>query len=623
MEITGTIERFKSIIHEKERETFGAISRFDARFPMVTVFVGDKTREEYSSLVRTQLQKMWPAYDDIFKYYVISDETTETTCWNLELEQLDIESLRTQIKELFEDESHFANKLTLVVNYVFDTQFLTNAELINQTMCSIKNMKEMLAFPKQQTNAIFLLNEQLGEELKAAEIKDKINDLYYGTSGELKSIISNLILVSNKAFTGKYLNIERESKIIADVITLYNDDDAKDATSLYIDKVKAVGFNNVEKPVEDISKISVIAISENTNKIMTSITEEINMGASGNKFTSGNKGKEIPQIKKIIDDFVCELPEESVLEKFPRNNSEDVGPVGTMTSDDFNKLTMGAWDFFIVNRINEYLEVLTSESKKNESLRDAFKAYLEQTLSIFEIRDIKGNHARIDSLYKNIFGESNLNNGVGNNFLKEDVVNSLKNNLEKSNSFKSLFVSVLEELSSDVNELFDGWETYMKSINKVGLGKDNELEQYYSGIVTTFFRTNYVALVEQIKKIRSIENMKEFLDMTFIKLVSNNPVYGYSFEDELKERLVENADSKDVQNNILRALSKNNEQYFNPTHQVLSGPVLSTVFIKKGSNIADELKSNMSKSTVFIDTSNGESIDALQIYSVDRIHLAK
>ena len=330
MKVTERTERFAAGIRGKERETFGAAGRPDARFPMVTVFIGQPTGEEFSSLVRCRMDKMQPAYERIFKYFIAEaeNETGAASCRDLSGDPLSAESVRDHVRELFREETPFKNKLVLLVNYIFNTEYLQEAGGIRQVFDLIEETRKILAFPKQRSKVIFLLNEQLGGEEKAADIKNTIDELYYGQTKDPRLPADDLFLISNKTFTGSYISRAKEGRAIADLLFLFSAAGAEEASAPDHAGVRTIGFNNVEKPTGEIAKISVIALSEGINEKMAAISEHAGDPDRVSKNADkGPDGEAVPQIGRIIERFVKELPPDSVLEKFPRRSSAEAGPV--------------------------------------------------------------------------------------------------------------------------------------------------------------------------------------------------------------------------------------------------------------------------------------------------------
>ena len=215
--------------------------------------------------------------------------------------------------------------------------------------------------------------------------------------------------------------------------------------------------------------------------------------------------------------------------------------------------------------------------------------------------------------------------GIGDTsrcFLLQDTEEKLKSQIIKSDHLWNLFLEVVQTLTSDAEKLIAAWDNYIKSLSDIGMRKEDSLEKYYGGLIDDYFRTEAVDIETRIKDVNSEAEMKRLLDYVFDSVIQHISIYGMPFEEELKTRLVEEASPQDVQNNILEALS-GNEVYFSPTHTVFTRPALSTIFTKRGSEIVSELKRNMPDDTLFIDTSNGDSIDALQVYNLEYIHLVK
>lgn len=618
--IKELLKYFQDYLQDTDRISAGLLGAAKATYPMMVVSLGKETGEELGLRLKRQLLKMWPPYKESLLFLTAEGAGEEIQFSMVESEnQISHEEVQNQVSGLFEETTYFQNYNRLLVFYLLDTSVLKGDVDIKAYLDMIKSCEAVFSFP-WQSNVFFLtINEKIGNEEQAAGIRNDYAKLYFQT-GEAREVVPCTYLVSNKNTMGSFMPRQDNyfDRIFTDIILLCNSRDTYVSSNMLHGDLKTVGYTTQAKPVEDIAKASV-------SSLLKKISDLQNKRKPDDSQLTGENSDELLArlgIRKdgtfyMLEPYIASasryFPVQEELDAFPRRTCDDLD-LFTLSFDEVEKETFGAWGCYIESIISRVEQEIISGFRQEDSFQDTYQKYLQTEFSRGELIWMSKNpeeiRALLDQDYKS-YGKGNVIDS-----LREELLSGIYQNA----GIKDIIVDTIVRAGEQASGFMHMWDEMVNTESVIV--SMNDIVPFYDQKVQQYIDRNAERIIKEFQTISDWQGLKEFLCGEIRSLIKSDPVFRAPFEDELIERVNRKDPSLALKaisdhlcgNNVRIWLASNGASLDNPVQMSLLMQDETALYRSLHETLPDE-------KYFYYDTDINESADALNIYVVNEIQL--
>lgn len=612
------VNRLAEMNHNAEINNLGKTPQF----PAIIIFIGEESIKGFTQ-VATSLFEVWPPYRDELKFVGVTAKEGVNEYNELKIE--DNEISKTVIKEndiirimnnLFSENTHFQNKNKLIVYFVLSTEdcdsgrdFLDYIDIMNEA-------KRMLRVEETDmtTALVVLLDESITKKVIARQIRNEIAKYY--DDRNMYNSCNSIFLISNRKNNNTLLsNWGICYKIISSIIELSNNSDANITTALFSRRILTAKYAREEKPSASIGEVVVTKLLEEFAGIY--IVNNVNL-----------MDDEVQLLKRlgitkdgtinILDDFVKksifpELPDIHKLTLFPRKNMDTDIDISGISSQEFNDLTMDAWDSFLAKIVMDSKKKINAEQKQRWSAE--YSQYLHDEFTINELIYLGDHIENIRQLFRN-------NNVVVQNtdaltFAKA----KLRHEFSSNDELIEIFISSINEEVSKAKVLLDEWNGLLQSKQNLFGIDDNNLREFYESKVINYLDYNRTKLVIEFRNQKDIDSVEKLFEKILSDIISRDGIYLDTFEKELNSRINRDGLGEDVGQYIREKLTGNNVDTYLKVNFAFGSPVLFAIMLKFGTSLYNSFRNNLEQEIYYYNTGYGNAAESIEIYEVVKENL--
>lgn len=617
--VPGLIHRFEERVHQFERHHFGEPMGKEPNYPMVVTFLGKEAIEGYQK-VALHLYSMWPSYRNEFLFLGVTESMGDLEIFELSLVEEDVntrsialEEIGNKVSSLFGLKSYFQDKSRLLLYTVMNTTCFNGADDFEHWIIIMQKVRASFVDYSIDTLdlLIILLNENIGDRQSTAiKIKNalhqKIETLYFST-----------LLLSNRRSDHTILE-EWDScyPVIANTIALTNNNDAQIFRTLFDKGVYTASYACEEKPVSKIGQIVIKKLIErlsqesfgNPNNLLNDRQIITKLGLS--------KERTIELLDLYVEQSLFKmLPAAEQLQVFPRKECIEYDDVTALSEKEFNVVTMNCWAVFL----NQLSERAQENVRRDSNLRDSWrKQYSKKISDAFSVSDLIWLRDHIEDVRKYI---SNARPPSQEIQVLSAAKSKLKYMLSSNVELSNIFVETIYKLGNDAEKFLNEWNQLLKSGLEVHAIRDENITQFYNRKIQNFFDHKGSKMSEDFRKITDMDALQAYLYGIIDDIIENDVIFSAHFEEELDNRLKEEALPVNAKQYIRQKLTGENVPIYYQAQFNYGAPIASCIMIKVGTQLYSNLTNHLSNTTYYYDTGSGNSAEALNYYAVSTENL--
>ena len=590
--------------HETERELRDTGDAL--QFPLLIVYVGRGSSKMHPEVYRRFLN-LWPQSRNDFRFISAVKEGAETVYTEIlkdgaEERPLTVSGVQGLVDEIQGSRTGFADFSSVYIYYFIETTDFTDGGEISDCFAVTEPFRETLNLK----NAFEFYGILLDERNAKKEISRKIRTLIFESELRDKEHGKNILLVSNLLKNNARLadwslgyDALRDLVALSDRATEYENPCA-------LPGVKTVGITREEKPAADIARAVVLGMIQ----YLRDIEKERRFKLSPGKIGINENGT-----LQIFDEYTKKkVPKAEDLDIFPRPQA-DFYEMETLSYREFNAQTLGAWDATVDLIVKTVRDEVTSSRDFSDEWRNAYRALLKKNLCTDEMAEL--------SHYKTEINEylSRAKEPSEEGLTLDVALDKVGYLIASDTKVRSMVLSEIETVTEKAREFRKLWDEIYESRYELGTEKEPGVFEYYRAKVRHL--SEIKGIEDTFLRIDSGEALMEFFENCFRDFIDEEPIFKASFDEELATRMEEAGDSKDSRDFIREKLVHSNTTQFLTTTLPLSMPIVSNVFVKRGSGIYYNLKKNLPEeyNYTYYDTGRAGYAEAIYIYAVPADYL--
>lgn len=619
--IQSLIQYFEDRVHQIDRQNFGDAAGKEPQFPQIVIYLGDDARSAHQT-VSASLAQIWPQYQNELKFLWAQAKGgalsfAELTCDSAaQAVSLSEDGVRQIASSLFGTKMHFCDRSKLLIYYVLDTTSFLSTDDFTMWLPRIGQIKQLLcASSTDVLDMLFLLlNENLVRRKTAAQIRNCLSGFY--AQNEIRKSVGNVMLLSNRRSDNAILEEwDICYRILSDAIVLSNNADTRVALSFFGGAVMAASYAREAKPLAQIGQVVVTALVDELAKAAPpwdpkllddpSLPEKLGLTKQGTI--------------AILDQYAqsnlyANLPSEDQLELFPRRDSCAQERMSGLPAREFNEYTMGAWEQYLNNAARDIQEKISLDSDARRTWQTEYKALLVKNFSKEEIIYLAAHLQDVKELMARLRAPSQ----------EAEVLTAAKEQLKyllsSSEQLKQIFLAALQEQGQASQDFAGQWSGLLKSMRIMHTLRDNNIENFYERKVREFCDWHGSSIRSEFAGMHETEELAAFLTNTLDHIIDSDSIFSAAFEDELESRLNEEPLLTDAKQYIRKKLTGEEVVYLQ-TNFSLGDPLLSSILLKVGTPLYNNLYSNLPPATYYYDIGSSNTAEALVIYQVSAENL--
>jgi hypothetical protein len=554
--IEELLSYFKEYMLDMDKEASGLLGEAKATYPMLVVNLAANSDHEMGQALKEQLLKIWPAYKEKLLFLQVQGNAENPGFSRMETgEALSVDSVHEMISGLFEESNFFKNYTRLLVFYLLDTTVMSGVVDLDAYLDLMKACSEVFSFPAQSSVLFLALNEKIGNEAQASQIRTDLAQSYFET-GKASAIAPCTYLVSNTNTVGSHMPKEHPyfNRIFTDVILLADGPDGYVSSNILHGGLKTVGYTMQAKPVEDISKVAVSSLLKKISEL-----QRLNKTDSSQQFHGADTKNLLRRLGiqengtfYMLENYLAQatkfLPTQEVVDSFPRRTSDDLD-LYSLSARAIEEETFGAWGCYMESIVAKVEEEIVSGFQQEGSFQDVYLKYLKQEFLRSELIYMSKNPEEIRAL----LDEENYTHS------SHTVIDSLKQELAlgvfKNAGIKDEIVSTIIKAGKQAQEFMDNWNSMVNTESV--LIKEQSLIAFYDQKVQNYVDQNQDRIMKEFRVISDMPSLKAFLFNEIRLLIKSDSIFRAPFEEELIQR-VSVKDPAKALNMIAEALNGQN-----------------------------------------------------------------
>ena len=554
--------------------------------------------------------KIWPHYKPVLKVLGLKVVEKGTAYYHIEGRDGDFDQTQISLDEagvilskIFGARSHFHDKNKLCMYFVLDTTSFTIREEFLAWIKMIQVVKNDLGVNDLDILDMLVLqiNENFSRRNIALQLRNELS-----TSYNREKFCQSVFLLSNRRDDNTILEEWGICyRIIAVIMALSNNEDVSISEKLFGRRIFTVSYAHKEKPCWDIGQVIV----ENLMDKLESLVQKLGSGTAGlmeDSTLPARLGLSQEGTMTILDSYVdrvllSQLPTREQLEHFPRQDSDDYGLLSELTGEEFNELTMNAWDSFLEQIVKkarssdwsgDYAKLLAKNFFADEL------AFLQDHLEAVQSRLLQ---AKAPPQDQNVMSSAPA---------------KLKYMLSRNPETIQSFVDVIRTQGEKARIYAQERNRLLHSRSALFPVDDSTIKSFYRVKMRDYFDLHESELEKELKSISDIEGLQRFLENTIDEIISGDPVFSQPFEDEFESRLRADNRPEDAKQYIQQSLTVNDVYKYLQVNFNLGQPVLSAVLLKEGTPLFENLHANLSPNTYYYNTGYSNMAEAIVIYNI-------
>lgn len=603
------IQRFENRL--KGPDSHGSGGGKEPRFPMLVVCLGEDAIRGCGDIA-SNLFQIWPQYQPELQFLGVKVDEKGTAYYHIEGRDGDFDQTQISLDEagvilskIFGARSHFHDKNKLCMYFVLDTTSFTIREEFLAWIKMIQVVKNDLGVNDLDILDMLVLqiNENFSRRNIALQLRNELS-----TSYNREKFCQSVFLLSNRRDDNTILEEWGICyRIIAVIMALSNNEDVSISEKLFGRRIFTVSYAHKEKPCWDIGQVIV----ENLMDKLESLVQKLGSGGGTaglmeDSTLPARLGLSQEGTMTILDSYVdrvllSQLPTREQLEHFPRQDSEDYGLLSELTGEEFNELTMNAWDSFLEQIVKkarssdwsgDYAKLLAKNFFADEL------AFLQDHLEAVQSRLLQ---AKAPPQDQNVMSSAPA---------------KLKYMLSRNPETIQSFVDVIRTQGEKARIYAQERNRLLHSRSALFPVDDSTIKSFYRVKMRDYFDLHESELEKELKSISDIEGLQRFLENTIDEIISGDPVFSQPFEDEFESRLRADNRPEDAKQYIQQSLTVNDVYKYLQVNFNLGQPVLSAVLLKEGTPLFENLHANLSPNTYYYNTGYSNMAEAIVIYNI-------
>ena len=606
------IEHYADRIESIDRDSWGATHGKEPNFPMLVIFLGDDSIQGYEAVSRNLLQ-VWPQFKEELQFIGVKSPGDSPEFVRLEYGKqspMTSEEAGLILDVLADSRNHFKNHSRQLLYYVLDTSSAKSADELNAWIDTIEAIKrEFGVYEDDIMQMLFvLINQGMRRRAQAARILNALSEYCAGKPRECY----RMFILSNR-LSGNMLMQDWDScyRIFSSLMALSNNDDTNIADILFRPGVATVSYVHDEKPVHDIGQVVVKALVD-----YLSSDDEVSHVLEFNEIElSPRLGFSENGTLALLNDYVESelvplLPTPEQINLFPRWTVDDYGDISEYSTDDLDNLTLGTWSAMLDRIVSDTLERVRTDATRRKQWSDAYKRMISDEFKVGELVSLALHSDDIRKMFRSVREPTVIGSAL--NHAKQMMHALLSSNSE----IADLFANVIDDQARYSNKFRDVWRTLYRSALELHDVQDANLVTFYNGKVRNFLDRHGLELKHSFRDVSSLPELRKFLFDAIDDVIESDPVFTASYEDEQERRLSRDSQAQSAQQYIRQKLTGENVKTYLQVSFSLDITPLTSVLLKEGTKLSDNLRHDLSSSTYFYNTGYGNAVEVLNVHDV-------
>lgn len=611
--IQDLIRHFENRLRRIDRQDLDDTGR-EPQFPQIVIYLGGDAHSAHQA-VSSNLLQIWPQYQSELKFLWVQEEGSKLSFSELSPEgsrALSEDGVQELASSLFGTRMHFRDRSKLLVYYILDTTAFLSKDDLLAWFPRMNRVKELMcAHSTDILDVLFLLlNENLSRQKTAAQIRDHLSGFYQGN--DVRQAVGSVLLLSNRRSDNAILEDWSICyQILSAAIVLSNNADPRVAASFFSGSVMTASYAREEKPLPQIGQVVVKGLIDELSKAVPPrdirplddprLPEKLGVTKQGTL--------------ALLDEYAesclfALLPSEEQLELFPRRDSSSQTSMAILPARAFNEYTMGAWEQYLGSIVRKAQEKLSMDSAVRATWREAYRALLVENFSREELLYLAGRLQDVEDLLT-------APKAPGQDApVLSAAQEQLKYMLSSDREVVRIFLSALEEQGRAAQDFADMWNSLLRSMRRIHTVRDNNIATFYDRKVRHFYDRCGADICQEFADMHDTSELAQFLTGTLDRIVDSDEIFSSAFEDELENRLNEEALPTDAKQYIRKKLTGNEVFVYLQTNFALGEPLVSSILLKAGTPLHNNLYNNLPPTTYYYDTGSSTTAEALVIYEV-------
>ena len=619
--IQSLIQHFEDQLYQIDRQNLGGNVGKEPQFPQLVVYLGGSARSAHQA-VSANLTQVWPQYQNELKFLSVQADgealaLMELACDGGQERSLSEDGAREIASALFGTKMHFSDRSKLLIYYILDTTSFLSEEEFLAWLPRIKQIKELLCARSTDTlDVLFLLlNENLVRQKTAAKIRNCLSGFYQKNA--VYEAVSSVMLLSNRRNDNAILeDWDICYKILSAAIVLSNNADVQAVTSFFGNMVMTASYAREEKPLPQIGQVVVKGLIDE----LTKMTAQTEIKLLEDPLLPEKLGLTKQGTFALLDQYAEEklyalLPMEEQLELFPRRDDRRQDSLALLPANVFNAYTMGAWSQYLSQLVGNVQEKIALDSAMRADWRRQYQSLLAETFSKEETVYLAAHLRDVEELM------TQAKEPAQEAQVLPAAREQLKYMLSSDRQLIHVFLSMIQEQGRISQDFLDMWSGLLKSMRTIHTVRDNNISAFYERKVRNFFDRRGSEIRQEFARMHNPEELAPFLNNLLDLIIDSDKVFSSAFEDELESRLNEEALPADAKQYIRKKLTGNEVYVYLQTNFSLGEPVISTILLKAGTPLHNNLFNNLPPATYYYNTGNSSTAETLVVYRVSAENL--
>ncbi len=601
-----------------------------ALYPVILVFFGDET-QKFKTAVQDTLEDNWNNAK-FLKYLGITKKDDGFFCRDLTsgeesrdtnhfLEQAVVEMLAT-------DEYVFENKNRVKFEFILRGED-EEAESYYRFMLGLNQSH---SYSVLKTLYLMMDESEREKKLRTRRFLSYITDNRSQTAPQLGTVY----LLSNYLKNGSMLLNSRlllNYRLVADIILLGGNrgEDGQKARVQAVyqsDCLKTAAYALVEKPIRNIAIVSLLSLMEKLEEEGEAACQQL----PGREFVYGEELKKKLGIQPGRIDCLEEIFQKEISRGLPK--AEEIGFLAYLSEKDAKEMhrdkqaswntmdmkTGGNWSLFYEENYKKPVEEKLKDPEFLENCRRQIKSEWGKQIGYLDaLYGLK--QGEILQTVEEMTAVSPVRTGET---LEESLNFRAVSELKKLfyERVKPLLAETIRWFEDQAKQLKDNYDSLIAEIRQEDIddrAQKKNIQKYYGNVVDAFLKKNGDRCLRDIFRLEYSQiQLAEAVKGLFQRLIRENPVYGYSFERELEERM-DDASDQERMIMVTNELEQNIEGYgrlhwnqFTYTNQTRGTYYL----VNQKADYARKLNDNSPDYSLF-HLNRADCIEKIAIYDLD------
>lgn len=520
-----------------------------ALYPVILVFFGEET-QQYKTAVQDTLEDNWNNAK-FLKYLGVTKKADGFFCRDLTsgAESRDTESFLEQavVEMLATDEYVFENKNRIKFEFILRGED-EEAESYYHFML---DMNQSHSYSVLKTLYLMMDESEKEKKLRTRRL------LAYMTASraENASRLGTVYLLSNYLKNGSMLMNSRlllNYRLVADIILLGGNrgEDGQKARvqSVYQnDCLKTAAYALVEKPIRNIAIVSLLALMEKLAKQ----GEQTYGQLPGREFVLGEDLKKRMGIQPGRIDCLEEIYQQEISRNLPR--AEEISFLAYLSEKDeketrrekqvswnvMDARTGGNWTLYYEENYRKPLEKKLKDPEFREKCRSQIlKEWKEKITYQDALYGLEDGEVLRAVQELSVISPARVGETVEETMHFKAAAELKKLFYEEMKPLVAELIGWFARTAAHLKNNYDGLVAEIRQEDIDDRAQKKNIQKYYGTVVDAFLKKDGDRCMKEVFQLEYSQNqLAKAVEDLFQRLITENPVYGYSFEKELEERM--------------------------------------------------------------------------------------